>query len=252
MSKRLTYLVGLSLFSTLLADNAQVEGMTPAISSIEPVAISLSTPEEPVFVKPPAPKRIEAERPFSPFTGKVKAKKVRLRANADLDSRVVKELNRNDLVVILGEKGDFYAVEPPQGSKAYVFRSFVLDGVVEGNRVNVRLEPSLDAPVIGHLNSGDRIKGVISSLNNKWYEISPPAGTRFFVAKEYIDSIGGVEVKAHLDKRRMAAEQLFDAATLLTQVEMKKSFREMDIERIKRNYQTMISDYVEFPELVDK
>ena len=252
MSKRLTYLVGLSLFSTLFADNAQVEGMTPAISSIEPVEISLSTPEEPVFVKPPAPNRIEAERPFSPFTGKVKAKKVRLRANADLDSRVVKELNRNDLVVILGEKGDFYAVEPPQGSKAYVFRSFVLDGVVEGNRVNVRLEPSLDAPVIGHLNSGDRIKGVISSLNNKWYEISPPAGTRFFVAKEYIDSIGGVEVKAHLDKRRMAAEQLFDAATLLTQAEMKKSFREMDIERIKHNYQTVISDYVEFPELVDK
>src|SRR6185436_8172560 len=106
------------------------------------------------------------ERPFSPFTGKVKGKKVRLRANADLESRVVKELNRSDLLVVTGEKGDFYSVEPPPGSKAYVFRSFVLDGVVEGNRVNVRLEPSLDAPVIAHLNSGDPIKGVLSALNN--------------------------------------------------------------------------------------
>ena len=251
MSKRLSYVL-LSFVSTVLADNAQVEMITPTLSSIEPVEISLTTPQDPVFVKPSSKAHVEIEKPFHPFTGKVKAKKVRLRTHADLDSRVVKELNRNDMIVVLGEKGDFYAVEPPQGSKAYIFRSFILDGVVEGNRVNVRLEPSLDAPIIGHLNSGDRIKGIISSMNNKWYEISPPAGTRFFVAKEYIDSIGGVEVKAHLDKRRMAAEQLLDAATLLTQAEMKKSFREMDIERIKHNYQTVMNDYIEFPELVDK
>ncbi len=252
MSTRLSFaLVALSLCLTAKSypDEAQPEMIPMDISSIEPVEI---TPPEVVPVQQAVGPGAVVEKPFSPFTGKIKRNKVRMRALADLEARVIKELQRSDLLVVVGEKGDFYAVEPPTDTKAYVFRSFILDGVVEGNRVNVRLEPTLDAPVIGHLNSGDTIKGSISSLNNKWYEISPPAGTRFYVAKEFIDSIGGPEVKVQLEKRRISAEQLIDAAALLTQVEMKKPFREMDIERIRKNYQTVINDYTEFPQLCDK
>ncbi len=247
-------LFGICCLSQAYSDTA--EERDSAIEAVEIVPIvSDSAIPEPVFVQPvveqlPAP--VIIQKPFSPFTGKVKRPKVRLRATADLEGRVVKELNKQDLLVVVGEKGDFYAVEPPAGSKAFVFRSFVLDGVVEGNRVNVRLEPTLDAPVIGHLNSGDQIKGTLSALNNKWYEITPPAGTRFYVAKEYIDSIGGPEVKDKLDKRRATAEQLLDAATLLTQVEMKKAYPEMDIDRIKHNYQTVMNEFNDFPELAGR
>jgi hypothetical protein len=258
MSKRyfsVSLLFGICCFSLAYADNSAEDMTAAAPSAIEPLDISPSEVPEPFFAQPiveQAPAVAVIERPFSPFTGKLKRNKVRLRASADLEGRVIKELNRTDLLVVVGEKGDFYAVEPPAGSKAYVFRSFVLDGIVEGNRVNVRLEPSLDAPVIGHLNSGDQIKGVLSALNNKWYEIAPPAGTRFYVAKEYIDTVGGPEVKAQLDKKRMTAEQLLDAATLLTQAEMKKSYREMDVERINHNYQTVMNEFHEFPDLCDK
>jgi hypothetical protein len=234
----------------------------PDVSAIEaveiqPVEFNLSgAPEEhatPAIITPVVPVApVAVEQPFSPFTGKVKRKKVRLRSNADLESRVVKELNLGELLIVNGKKGDFYSVEPPAGTKAYVFRSFVLDGVVEGNRVNVRLEPSLDAPVIGHLNNGDHIKGAISSLNNKWYEISPPSGTRFYVAKEFIESIGGPQLKVQLDKRRNAAEQLLDAAQLLTQAEMKKIYPQMDIDQIKHKYQSVMNDFTDFPDLVDK
>ncbi|MDP4164853.1 MAG: hypothetical protein Q8898_17300, partial [Bacillota bacterium] len=231
MSKRLlsiTAVFGLCL-SSVYCDGGNSETFAfQDVSAIDAVEIQPSefllnaAPEEhPTAVIPVKP--VAMEQPFSPFTGKVKRTKVRLRANADLESPVVKELRKGELLIVNGKKGDFYAVEPPAGSKAYVFRSFVLDGVVEGNRVNVRFAPSLDAPIIAHLNSGDRIQGVISSLNNKWYEISPPSGTRFYVAKEFVESIGGPELKVQLDKRRNAAEQLLDAATLLTQVEMKKS-----------------------------
>ncbi len=192
------------------------------------------------------------EKSFAHFTGKVKRTKVRMRTNADLESKVVKELSRNDLLIVTGEKGDFYAVEPPAGTKAYVFRSFVLDGVVEGNRVNVRLEPSLEAPVIAHLNSGDRIKGMVSSINNKWYEISPPANAHFYVSKEYVESIGGPEVKVQIDKRKTAAEQLLDSAGLLTKSEMQRPFAEISLDRIKHNYEVVIGDYADFPDLVEK
>ncbi len=260
----ISILFGVCCLSPIFADEAftdeaESENRASALSVIEPIEMiaptTAKTPIEPAFASP-IPEQTPVipiiEKPFSPFTGKVKGKKVRLRTSADLDGRVVKELNRQDLLIVLGEKGDFYAVEPPAGVKAYVFRSFILDGIVEGSRVNVRLEPSLDAPIIGHLNSGDAIKGTLSAQNNKWYEITPPTGTRFYVAKEYIESIGGPEVKAQLDKRRMTAEQLLDAATLLTQAEMKKSYPEMDVDRIKHNYQTIMNEFTDFPDLFDK
>lgn len=248
-------LFGICCLSPAFGDES-LSGITaPATSAIEPIEIATSEVPEPFFAEPvleEAPAVAVIQKPFTPFTGKIKGRKVRLRSSPDLESRVVKELGKQDLLVVVGEKGDFYAVEPPAGSKAFVFRSFILDGVVEGNRVNVRLEPSLDAPVIAHLNSGDRINGTLSSLNNKWFEIACPHGTRFYVAKEYIESIGGPEIKEKLDKRRMTAEQLLDAATLLTTAEMQKSYREMDIARISHNYQTVMNDFSEFPDLCDK
>lgn len=239
----ISFLFGISCLSLAFADAAEEEMETTEISIPEPFFVRSSAKEL---------KTALVEKAFSPFTGKVKGRKVRLRTQADLDGRVVREMSSQDLLVVVGEKDNFYAVEAPAGIKAYVFRSFVLDGIVEGNRVNVRLEPSLDAPVIAHLNSGDSIKGTLSALNNKWYEIAPPAGTRFYVAKEYIESIGGPEVKAKLDKRRANAEQLLEGGTLLTQAEMQKPFREMDIERIKHNYQTVMNEFTEFPDLCDK
>ena len=253
MSKRF-FVVAMSFCSLALADEgtSASQAESPVITSSEfTTPAPIAAEPAPVVVKEPTPAAIVVEKSISPFTGKIKKQKVRLRAGADLDSRVVKELSKSDLLVVTGEKGDFYAVEPPQGIKAYVFRSFVLDGIVEGNRVNVRLEPSLDAPVIAHLNSGDHIKGVISSLNNKWYEITPPSDTRFYVAKELVDYLGGPEIKAQFDKRKMAAQQLLDSASFLAKSEMQKPLKEISLDRVKQNYETVINDYSDFSDLAE-
>lgn len=215
------------------------------------------TPEAETLPLPPAPAPkpvavVKKEAPFSPFTGKVKGRKVRMRLKADLDSNIVKELSKSDLVSIVGEKENFWAVEAPSGIKGYVFRSFVLDNVVEGSRVNVRLEPSLDAPVIAQLNVGDKVNGTISAKNNKWLEIAAPTKVRFYVAKDYIEFAGGPELKAQMDNRRTAAEQLLDAASMLSAAEVRKSFEEMDIDRISKSYHTIINDYSDFAELVEQ
>src|SRR5207302_1548534 len=83
---------------------------------------------------------------FTPFTGKIKGEKVRMRLQPDVESAIVRELHRGDLVSIVDQEGDFYALLPPQSVKGFVFRSFIIDSIVEGNRVNVRLEPDLEAP----------------------------------------------------------------------------------------------------------
>ncbi|MBS0619991.1 MAG: hypothetical protein JSS61_00835 [Verrucomicrobia bacterium] len=256
MYKVFTSLCALSL-ATAFADQPffQPEAM-PQITFTE--SLPVATIEESPKVAPqakvaaaPAPKKATSH-PVTAFTGKVKARKVRLRLQPDLESRIIKELSKNDLVAIVGEQDNFWAVEPPSDTKAYVFRSFVLDNVVEGNRVNIRLEPHLDAPIIGHFSSGDRIdSAVISATNNKWLEIAPPEQLRFYVAKDYIEYAGGPEVKAQMDKRHATAEQLLDATAVLAKSEMRKSFEEIDFDRIANGYATLINDFHDFPELVE-
>src|ERR1700721_4079910 len=95
----------------------------------------------------PAAPTVKKSEIFKPFTGKVAANKVRLRVKPDLESHILRQINKNELLLIAGEEGDFYAVEPPKDTKAYVFRSYILDDRVEANRVNIRLKPQGDPPI---------------------------------------------------------------------------------------------------------
>ena len=96
---------------------------------------------------------------YKAFTGKVVGNHVRMRTSPDLDSHIVLELPKDEYIVVSGEKGEFYAVEPPADLKAYIFRGFVIDDVVEGDRVNIRLSPDREAPIIGHYSTGTNIDG---------------------------------------------------------------------------------------------
>jgi hypothetical protein len=231
---------------------------------IEEAAQILTAPaiNEPITADPIAsePKRAmkliaenHSEVSVNPFTGKIKGRKVRMRLQPDLDSKIIKELSRNEMITVIGERGDFWAIEAPAEIKGYVFRSFILDNVVEGNRVNVRLEPSLDAPIIAHLNSGDKIKdAVISPINPKWLEIAPPKSTHFYIVKEYVEYAGGPEIKAQLDRHRSAAEQLLDTTNMISKAQMRKPFEEIDFDRIVKGYNTVITDFNQFSELVEQ
>jgi hypothetical protein len=267
MSKLIkTFCASFCAYSACAIADAPMETMSMEAVNLElPAAEVVQMPIEesaPAIVAPvvPEPKVVVAKKvekapevSVNPFTGKIKGRKVRMRLRPDLDSRIIKELNKNELVTVIGERGDFWAVQAPSATKAYIFRSFVLDGVVEGNHVNIRLEPSMDAPVIAHMNSGDKVENPsISAINPKWLEITPPEKTRFYVAKEYIEYAGGPEVKAQMDRRAATAEQLIDAAALLSKAELRKPFEEIDFDRVIRGFTTVITDYTDFPEFVEQ
>lgn len=195
---------------------------------------------------------IQPNSKFNRFTGKIIGNNVRMRTAADLDSYVISELPKDDYVVVIGEKEDFYAVEAPSDLKAYIFRGFVIDDFVEGDRVNIRLSPDREAPIIGHYSTGQSIDGNICENNNKWLEISAPQNTQFYIAKEFIEYAGKVELKALHDKRKATVTQLFESTDLLSQSELRKAFHEIDIVRITQGFQTIINDYTDFSVFVAK
>lgn len=187
---------------------------------------------------------------FKLFTGKIIGNHVRMRINPDLDSHVVSELKKDEYVVVTGEKDGFYAVETPANLKAYIFRGFIIDDVVEGDRVNIRLSPDREGPIIGHYSTGQYINGAICEENNKWLEINAPQDTRFYIAKEYVEYAGKPELKSIQDKRKDAVTKLLESTILLSQGEMRKSFHEIDMERITHSFSTIINDYSDFPHFV--
>lgn len=189
---------------------------------------------------------------FKPFTGKVSANKVRLRAKPDLDSHIIRQMTKNDLLLITAEEGDFFAVEPPKNTKGYVFRSYVLDDVVEANRVNVRLEPHPDAPIIGQLEAGAKIQSHVCAANHKWLEIPVPAGVRFYVSKEFITSAGGPEYLVTMEKRKAQVEDLLHASCVQAEEECKKSYEDMSIFALSEQFQSIIRGYSDFPEAVSQ
>ena len=56
---------------------------------------------------------------FKSFTGKITGDKVRVRTSADLDGKIVKQINKNEIVLVKKEVNDFYAIKPFANSKGY-------------------------------------------------------------------------------------------------------------------------------------
>ncbi len=185
-------------------------------------------------------------KPFFSFTGKVTKNKVRMRLQPSLDSPILKQLDQGDMVIVVGEDDDFFAVQAPEDMRAFIFRTYVLDGVVEGHHVNVRLDPVLDSPVIAQLNSGDAITGRISPLNSKWLEIIPPKSTKFYVSKDYLKKVGDPSYLAKINKRRDTVNQLLDSAYNASQLSQETPFPEIDYEDIVSKYQRVVNEYPDF------
>lgn len=194
----------------------------------------------------------EYVEPFTPFTGRVTRNKVRMRLNPTLDSSVLRELNKDDLLVIVSEKDDFYGIQVPQDIKAFVYRTFVLDNVVEGNHVNIRLEPTLEAPVIAQLNSGERVDGVISPLNSKWLEINTPKSTQFYVSKDFIEKIGDSTLIETISKRRENVNRLLESTYQISELELQKPYQQIQLDGIFQNLNKIISDKNNSTEQIDK
>jgi uncharacterized protein YgiM (DUF1202 family) len=218
------------------------------IKSLSLLTVCLTLNLEATTAKNTSTATVKKADQLKPFTGKISANKVRLRIKADLDSPILRQMNKNELLLVVGEEGDFYAVEPPKDTKAYVFRSYILDDTVEANRVNIRLEPHPDAPVIGQLEAGNKVKGQVCALNHKWLEIAAPSHTRFYVSKEFLIHAGPADFLATMERRKSQVEELLNSAFLLAETECKKPYTEMSPSSAIDKFQTVLTQFADFPE----
>ncbi|MBN1914842.1 MAG: hypothetical protein JW769_03015 [Parachlamydiales bacterium] len=192
----------------------------------------------------------ESSKEFRPFTGKISANKVRIRLEPNLESFVIRTGNKNDLILIVGEQENFWAIKPPQDVKAYIYRTYILDGVIEANRVNIRLSPNNEAPIIGKLSQGEKIQGSILEENPKWLEIEPPNNVSFYISKDYVTFAGDDKYIIKMEKRNKKASDILNDAFFLAEKECKKPFNEMDPNAAIAKFEKIIQKYFDFPDYV--
>ncbi len=184
---------------------------------------------------------------FQKFTGRVVGNKVRVRAKADLDGKIIMQQNKDDLILVIGDEDAFWAIQPPDEVKAYIFRSYVLENTVEANRVNIRLAPSIEAPVIGQLESGTKIVGEVCNENRKWLEIKPPKNTKFYISKEFVSYAGSPDYFNNMIKRKQQVTGLLDQAYTVYQEESKMPFDSMSPKSVISLLEKIIKEYSDFP-----
>ena len=186
------------------------------------------------------------------FTGRITRDRVRLRAAPSLEGSVIRELKKGELLAAVTEEEGFYGVKPPAGTKVYVYRTFILDGVVEGNRVNVRLSPDTESPIVAQLMAGEKVQGRIAPESSKWYEINPPSSTLFYVATDFLENVGDPDYLTRVERRREEAKKIYETARANGQSEMQKNFEHIDYQAAAEGYERVIHQYPEFSELVAK
>ncbi|MCE5293955.1 MAG: SH3 domain-containing protein, partial [Chlamydiales bacterium] len=208
------------------------------------LSMAIADEQEQMQPQTHTPKRFES------FTGKISGHNVRMRLQPNLDAQVYKELDKDDLVLVTGLVDDFYACMPPKGLKGYIFRTYVLDGVVEGTNVFVRLGPDRTSPSVAQLNSGDVVKGTIAPQNNKWLQIDIPEDVRFYVAKDYVQKAGDASYFAKQESKRQDANKKLNDLEIALDKELEKPFHKIQLAGISSQLTQFIKDHKDMPQLV--
>ncbi len=187
---------------------------------------------------------------FTPFTGKVTGMKVRLRLQPNTDGSIIREALPGEFWIITNEFQDFYAVQPKSEAKGYVYRTYVLDGIVEGSHVNLRLLPEMQSPVITQLHQGDALSLSSEQKYPKWVEVKIPENVSFYIAKEYIKRIGPKALYAELELKRTHFLDEFKKIQERAEKELKRPFQEIQLAPIANELKALETKIADFPDVL--
>ena len=129
------------------------------------------------------------------FTGEVNANSVFVRSRASEDAYPTMKLSKGMKVTVVGIKGQWLKIEPPDGSFAYVPKSFVImrnDGTVgRMNREWIAKAGSelndLAAQPLSTVHDGEDVQ--IIGQHNEYFKIKPPKDSYLWINKQFVDPL---------------------------------------------------------------
>jgi uncharacterized protein YraI len=201
--------------------------------------------------EPPVESTVEpaAESAAEPRTGEVTGHDVNVRAGAHLNYEIMAKLDKGDLVLVTGVHGDWLRIAPPPGVLVWVATEYVAsDGLVEGDRINVRSGPALKYNIVCQLKRDDRVVIKETSDKGDWYGIVPPEGTGLYLYAKYVADKGPAALYGEWAPRKAECLALLASAERLRAYELKRDEAQIHFDAILEGYRRIESDYGDMPE----
>lgn len=165
---------------------------TLAVAFLSPLLAALPVNAQLPAAPDPA---VEIENARFATIGQINANSVFVRAGPSENDYPVVKLDRGARVTVLGMRGDWLKIRPPEGAFCYVAKAFV-DRRGDGNigRVNntlyVRVGSRLNdmkTRVAMKLEPGADVK--ILDQKDEYFLVEPPEGVFFYVSKRFVDPV---------------------------------------------------------------
>jgi len=139
-----------------------------------------------------------AQRPII-GEGEINANDVYVRSGDSLNHYTIIKLKAGDRVSIVGERGEWYEILPPEGTFSLVSGDYVdtaddKTGVINGANVRVRAGSSLNDnkyTVQTQLNKGAAVE-ILGRNPDGFFRIKPPAGATVWISKQFVNLPGEI------------------------------------------------------------
>jgi hypothetical protein len=135
---------------------------------------------------------------------RVTGDRVSLRAAPSLEAEVLDRAMRGDVFLELGRSNGWVAVEAPAYLDAWVDASYVTNGVVIANRLNVRSGPNQNYTVLRVVEGGTKLEEL--DRFHAWMKVVPPAGSRVWIYADYTEVVPSKVGELVEDLERMDLE----------------------------------------------
>ncbi len=111
---------------------------------------------------------------------------VNLRIGPSRRAEIVGQLPKGTEVRVVLTDGEWSAVIPPEGTAGWISRDYLLDGVVNGSRVNVRGGPSVAYVILLTLEDGAEVS--VLEEQEQWAKIKLPDTVRLWLNSRYLST----------------------------------------------------------------
>jgi hypothetical protein len=118
---------------------------------------------------------------------RVTGDRVSLRAKPDLNGDLLERAMRGEEMVCLEKTNGWVAVQAPESLDFWVAGEYVVNGVIQPEKLNVRSGPSLNYSVVAVLSKGDTVS--LRGEFNDWLKIAPPQGSKVWISEDFVEFI---------------------------------------------------------------
>jgi len=111
--------------------------------------------------------------------------RVNVRAVADLQSEIVGQVARGDVLSATGERRNgMVEIVPPVSVAAWVYGELVINDEVVASTVRVRSGPGIGFRSIGKISKGFKVE--VQETSGDWLRISPPSSCTVWISAEFV------------------------------------------------------------------